>query len=53
MEEHYGMKFVQVLPKLTPEEQAEQFGDELWKSDANQCCNIRKVDPLTRYSQKL
>ena len=31
-------KFVQVLPKLTPEEQAEQFGDELWKSDANQCC---------------
>ena len=45
--QHYGTKFVQVLPKLTPEEQAEQFGDELWKSDANQCCNIRKVDPLT------
>ena len=45
--EHYGIKFVQVLPKLTPEEQAEKFGDELWKSDANHCCNIRKVDPLT------
>ncbi|NRF95010.1 phosphoadenylyl-sulfate reductase [Paenibacillus frigoriresistens] len=47
LEQHYGTKFVKVLPKLTLEEQAEKFGDELWKSDANQCCNIRKVDPLT------
>ncbi|MBP1967474.1 phosphoadenylyl-sulfate reductase [Paenibacillus aceris] len=47
LEQHYGTKFVQVLPKLTLEEQAEKFGDELWKTDANQCCNIRKVDPLT------
>ncbi|MCD1261984.1 phosphoadenylyl-sulfate reductase [Paenibacillus athensensis] len=47
LEQHYGTKFVQVLPKLTLEEQAAQFGDELWKTDANQCCNIRKVDPLT------
>lgn len=47
LEKHYGTKFVQVLPKLTLDEQAEKFGDELWKSDANQCCNIRKVDPLT------
>jgi phosphoadenosine phosphosulfate reductase len=47
LEQHYGTKFVQVLPKLTLDEQAAQFGDELWKSNANQCCNIRKVDPLT------
>jgi phosphoadenosine phosphosulfate reductase len=47
LEQHYGTKFVQVLPKLTLDEQAEKFGDELWKSDANHCCNIRKVDPLT------
>ncbi|MCY9664364.1 phosphoadenylyl-sulfate reductase [Paenibacillus alginolyticus] len=47
LEQHYGTKFVQVLPKLTLDEQAEKYGDELWKSDANQCCNIRKVDPLT------
>lgn len=47
LEQHYGMKFIQVLPKLTLDEQAEKFGDELWKIDANQCCNIRKVDPLT------
>ncbi len=47
LEQHYGKKFVQVLPKLTLDEQKVQFGDELWKSNPNQCCNIRKVDPLT------
>jgi phosphoadenosine phosphosulfate reductase len=43
----YNVNFVQVKPKLTPEEQAAQHGEELWKSDPNKCCNIRKVDPLT------
>lgn len=47
LQQHYGLEFVQVLPKLTLEEQAAQYGDELWKSQPNQCCNIRKVDPLT------
>jgi phosphoadenosine phosphosulfate reductase len=48
MAEKYGLKFVQVKPKLTPEEQATEHGDELWKSDPNSCCGIRKVEPLTR-----
>ena len=47
MQQHYGVEFVQVLPKLTLEEQAAKHGDELWKNDPTQCCNIRKVDPLT------
>jgi phosphoadenosine phosphosulfate reductase len=46
LSERYGMSFVQVKPKLTPEEQAALHGEELWKSDPNKCCNIRKVDPL-------
>ncbi|UUZ82105.1 phosphoadenylyl-sulfate reductase [Paenibacillus sp. P26] len=46
-QQHYGVEFVQVLPKLTLEEQAAEHGEELWKSNPNQCCNIRKVDPLT------
>ncbi|CAG7647313.1 Phosphoadenosine phosphosulfate reductase [Paenibacillus solanacearum] len=45
--QHYGLQFVQVLPKLTLAEQAEQHGEELWKNDPTKCCNIRKVDPLT------
>ncbi|MNO36869.1 Phosphoadenosine phosphosulfate reductase [compost metagenome] len=44
----YGLEFVRVSPKLTPEEQAVQYGEELWKSDPNACCNVRKVEPLTR-----
>jgi phosphoadenosine phosphosulfate reductase len=44
--ERYGIQFIQVKPKLTPEEQAEAHGDELWKREPNACCNIRKVDPL-------
>ncbi|TBL69220.1 phosphoadenylyl-sulfate reductase [Paenibacillus thalictri] len=52
LEQHYGVKFVQVLPKLTLDEQAEKFGEELWKAEPNQCCNIRKVEPLTNILSK-
>lgn len=31
---------------LTPEQQAAQYGDELWKRDPDLCCKIRKVDPM-------
>lgn len=48
LESKYGIQFVRVSPKLTQEEQSAQHGAELWKSDPNQCCNIRKVEPLTR-----
>lgn len=44
----YNLKFVRVSPKITPEEQALQYGEQLWTSDPNACCNIRKVEPLTR-----
>ncbi len=43
----YNKTFVQVKPKLTPEEQAAAHGEKLWTVDPNKCCNIRKVDPLT------
>jgi phosphoadenosine phosphosulfate reductase len=33
-------------PALTLEEQANQFGDELWKTNPNKCCEIRKLVPL-------
>lgn len=48
LEAHYGLKFIRVSPKLTLEEQASRHGDELWKTDPNACCNIRKVEPLAR-----
>jgi phosphoadenosine phosphosulfate reductase len=48
MVEKYGLTFVRVQPKITPEEQASLHGEALWKSDPNACCAIRKVEPLTR-----
>ncbi|AET57518.1 phosphoadenosine phosphosulfate reductase (PAPS reductase, thioredoxin dependent) [Paenibacillus terrae HPL-003] len=48
MKEKYNMDFVRVSPLITPEEQAAKHGEELWKSDPNTCCGIRKVEPLTR-----
>jgi phosphoadenosine phosphosulfate reductase len=35
-------------PDLTVKEQAERYGDELWKHQPDQCCNMRKIVPLQR-----
>ncbi|WCK55335.1 phosphoadenylyl-sulfate reductase [Aneurinibacillus sp. Ricciae_BoGa-3] len=35
-------------PAITLEQQAKQYGEKLWETDPNSCCNIRKVQPLTR-----
>jgi len=45
--ERYNLEFVRAIPRLTPVEQAEQYGEELWRTAPNECCNIRKVEPLT------
>ncbi len=47
LEKHYGIKFVRAATELTLEQQAEQYGAELWVSNPNLCCNLRKVEPLT------
>src|SRR5882757_1921568 len=33
---------------ISLEEQAAEFGDELWKHDPDGCCGIRKVEPMRR-----
>jgi len=33
-------------PALNLEEQAKKHGDELWKTNPNLCCQIRKIEPL-------
>lgn len=38
--------FIRRGTKLTPEQQAEKYGPELWKKDPTLCCKIRKVDPM-------
>lgn len=46
LQERYGGLFIQVLPSLTLEEQAELHGDLLWERNPNLCCHMRKVEPL-------
>lgn len=49
--ERYKLQPAQVLSVkslLTPERQAEQYGDALWTSNPDRCCQLRKVEPLTR-----
>src|SRR5699024_9624740 len=33
-------------PDLTLDQQAQEYGGNLWRRDPNQCCYIRKVKPL-------
>lgn len=47
----YGLQAAQVIQVkslLTPEKQAAQYGPALWSREPDQCCHLRKVEPLTR-----
>lgn len=49
LEERFGIDIVPVKTSLSVDEQAEKYGDELWKRDPDRCCYIRKVLPLQNY----
>jgi phosphoadenosine phosphosulfate reductase len=44
----YGIAPIQIKSRFTPEQQAERFGEKLWERRPDECCNQRKVEPLTR-----
>jgi len=37
-----------VKPEVTVEEQNKEYGKELWKTNPDNCCQIRKIKPLER-----
>ncbi len=45
--EHLGIEFDRVH-NISLAEQAERYGDELWKSNPDLCCELRKVEPMRR-----
>jgi len=47
-EEKYGFKPAGFKSLLTPAAQAEKYGEALWLSDPDACCNLRKVEPNQR-----
>ena len=46
LQEKYAFEFLRFSTELTPEMQADQYGEKLWKNNPDTCCNIRKVIPL-------
>jgi phosphoadenosine phosphosulfate reductase len=48
IEEKYGIAIEKVYSVLSPEAQERTHGAALWKHDPDQCCNLRKVEPLRR-----
>lgn len=47
MAERYpNLSFVNRGTDVTPEQQADRYGAELWKRHPDLCCKIRKVDPM-------
>jgi phosphoadenosine phosphosulfate reductase len=47
-EQKYGFKPIGYKSLLTPEAQAEMHGAELWASNPDLCCDLRKVEPNVR-----
>ncbi len=46
--QRYGIEPIAVKSIHTPEQQAEQIGPELWVTNPDACCNLRKVEPNVR-----
>ena len=42
----YGFRLERLQPRLDPEAQAEIYGPALWRRNPDQCCALRKVEPL-------
>ena len=38
----------QIKSHLSPEDQAQQYGEALWSHNPDQCCKLRKLQPLGR-----
>jgi phosphoadenosine phosphosulfate reductase len=53
LEEFFEVQIEAVVPELTPDEQATEYGPELWKRSPDLCCTMRKVLPLQKKLEQL
>ena len=49
IEKEFGLRLTRVHSGLSVEEQSRQNGKELWSSNPDQCCFLRKVQPLRQF----
>ncbi len=48
IEQEYGITIERLHPELSPEQQAEEHGPELYRREPDRCCYMRKVLPLQK-----
>src|ERR1700683_1010148 len=48
VERRYGIAIERVYPLISAEEQERVHGQALWTRNPDQCCDLRKVEPLRR-----
>jgi phosphoadenosine phosphosulfate reductase len=48
IEQRYGIAIERVYPLISAEEQERLHGSALWERNPDQCCDLRKVEPLRR-----
>jgi phosphoadenosine phosphosulfate reductase len=49
----YGISFERRATRLSLAEQADLYGEKLWKRDPAECCRLRKVEPLRQMVEGL
>lgn len=50
-QQHFSANLIVARPELTPEQQAERYGDQLYFRNPEQCCEIRKIAPMRKALQ--
>jgi phosphoadenosine phosphosulfate reductase len=53
IEQRYGITIERIYSLLSPESQERVHGARLWSRDPDECCNLRKVEPLRRKLSEL
>jgi phosphoadenosine phosphosulfate reductase len=53
IEQRYGITIERVYSMMSPESQERVHGARLWSRDPDECCNLRKVEPLRRKLSEL
>jgi phosphoadenosine phosphosulfate reductase len=53
IEQRYGITVERAYPLLSPEVQERLHGSALWARNPDQCCSLRKIEPLQRKLREL
>jgi phosphoadenosine phosphosulfate reductase len=53
LEDYFGLMIEALVPERTMEQQAQDIAPELWLSNPDLCCTLRKVEPLQKKLSQL